>query len=356
MLDAGHAVTVALPHEGPLAGELRAAGAGVVTMPMFVTRKRLLKPRGWPELLSTSWRGFLAARRTLRSEHPAAVFVNTITLPQWPLLARVFRIPVILHVHEGEAAAGGLVKRVLYFGALFARRILINSRFSLDVMTSVYPRLRSRTEIVPNAVPSPAAPPPARDALTGGLRVLYVGRLSPRKGVDVAVAAVADLRRRGHEATLDVVGSVFEGYEWYEEELRDAAAAAPEGTVRFHGFQSDIWRFLADADVLVVPSRLDEPFGNTAVEGVLAGRAVVVSDTSGLIEATEGIPTAFRVRPDSADEIAGRLELIEADWSEIRRELPASKELAHERHDPARYRTRIARAVDAVAQPAPHGT
>ncbi len=35
-------------------------------------------------------------------------------------------------------------------------------------------------------------------------------------------------------------------------------------------------------DVLVVPSRVDEPFGNTAVEGILARRPVVASDMSGL--------------------------------------------------------------------------
>ena len=51
-----------------------------------------------------------------------------------------------------------------------------------------------------------------------------VGRLSPRKGVDVALDAVGLLRRSGVDASLSVCGSVFPGYEWYEGELRERAA------------------------------------------------------------------------------------------------------------------------------------
>ena len=116
-----------------------------------------------------------------------------------------------------------LVKRVLYLPALFAQRILINSRFSLEVMTSVYPGLASRTEIVPNPVPSPPAPQRAREALGDTLRVLYVGRLSPRKGVDVLLDAVAGLLDRGQHTTLDIVGSAFSGYEWFEDQLHATA-------------------------------------------------------------------------------------------------------------------------------------
>ena len=45
-----------------------------------------------------------------------------------------------------------------------------------------------------------------------------------------------------------------------------------------------MWPFLADADVAVAPSRLDESFGNTLVEALLAGRPAVVADHTGLRE------------------------------------------------------------------------
>ncbi|MBN9192467.1 MAG: glycosyltransferase family 4 protein [Microbacterium sp.] len=345
-------VLVALPHDGPLAAELRAVGAHVVIAPAFVLRKRLMKPRGWGELISTAWRGGRAARRLLRAERPDAVYVSTITLPLWPLLARLRRLPVVLHVHEGEASASTLVKKVLYAPALLARTVLVNSAFSLGVMTSAYRRLASRSTVVLNAVPGPVDPTPPRSTLDGPLRVLFVGRLSPRKGADLAITAVERLRERGTAATLDIAGSVFEGYEPYEESLHAAVAATDlRDAVTFHGFQNEIWALLDRSDVLVVPSRLDEPFGNTAVEGVLAGRPVVVSDTSGLREATAGIPSAIRVEPDSAASLADGLATVVERWPEMAVAAADSRRIAGERHSRETFQQTVADAVVALTLP-----
>ena len=51
---------------------------------------------------------------------------------------------------------------------------------------------------------------------------------------------------------------------------------------------------------MVVPSRVGEPFGNTAVEAALAGRPLIVSESSGLVEATHGLPGVHRVKPGDA--------------------------------------------------------
>ena len=70
-----------------------------------------------------------------------------------------------------------------------------------------------------NGVPGPVHVTPARSELGNSIRVLYVGRLSERKGVDVAVDAIAGLQSRGIDASLDIVGAVFPGYEWFQEKL-----------------------------------------------------------------------------------------------------------------------------------------
>lgn len=346
LVHAGQRVVVTLPEGGPLRDALREAGAEVVVAPAFVLRKRLMRPSGWWELVRTGWIGAGAAWALLGRTRPTALYVSTITLPLWPLLGRLRGVPVVLHVHEGEASAGRLTKAVLYAPALAARRILVNSAFSSAVMTSTYPRLGARAEIVPNAVPGPPSPSAPREAISDGLRVLFVGRLSPRKGADLAVEAVRLLDERGIRSTLDIVGSTFEGYEPYEESLRnEIEAAGLGGRVTLHGFRSDIWGFLDRADVLVVPSRLDEPFGNTAVEGILASRPVIASDTSGLREATDGIPTAWRVTPDSASAIADALVDLAARWPEVRSQVETSRGIAADRHSPQRYQTRVAELV-----------
>lgn len=348
-LSAGHRVVATIPERGALSEALESAGADVRVKPAFVLRKRLLKPRGWGELLRTGWGGMRSMLYLMRTVRPDVVYVSTITLPLASLLPRLFRVPVALHVHEGEAGASTLMKKLLYAPASAARRILINSAFSLDVMGSTYPRLRSRTIIVPNAVPGPASPTPPRPALDDVVRLLYLGRLSPRKGPDLIVDALPLLEERGITATLDLVGSVFEGYEDYEAALREAIdRIGGDERVVLHGFQSEVWTFLERADILIVPSRLDEPFGNTAVEGVLAERPVVVTDTSGLREATAGIRTAVRIRPGSAAAIADGIVDIVTGWDTVRAEVADARALADKRHAPSAYRRRVADLVTEI--------
>ena len=149
---------------------------------------------------------------------------------------------------------------------------------------------------------------------------MYVGRLSPRKGVDVALDAAGILLDSGIDVHLDLVGGVFPGYEWYERDLHaQAARLGIEDRVTFHGFRTAVWDTLANADVAVVPSRLEEPFGNTAVEAVLAARPVVVSAIGGLAEAIDGFASAIPVDPDDPVQLAQALHRIASDWPEFRR-------------------------------------
>lgn len=345
----GFRTVVALPSQGPLVADLRAAGAEVVVVPMLVLRKALLKPRGWPTLVRDTLRGWSHAWRLLGRVRPDVVYVNTITIPQWTLAARMRGIPSVSHVHEAEASGSRLVNSALYLPHTAAASVLVNSDFSRSTIVRSLPRLGARSRIVYNGVVAPSDPRPPRPAIDGPLRVLYLGRLSPRKGPDLLIEAATLLDERGIATTIDLVGSVFQGYEWYEQELVERIAAAGLGDrVTLHGFHTDIWPFLDAADVLVVPSRVDEPFGNTAVEGVLALRPVVASDTSGLREAAGGHDTTFLVRPDDAPAIADALARVVEEWDRITGQVSASARRATERHAPEAYRARIA---DALAAP-----
>ena len=97
--------------------------------------------------------------------------------------------------------------------------------------------------------------------------------------------------------------------------------------------------------MLVVPSRREEGFGNTAVEGALAARPVVVSDTSGLREASAGLASMQRVEPGNAEALRDALGDVSVHWARFRALAAEDRLIALRRHDPARYRTRVATAV-----------
>lgn len=343
-VESGARVVVALPGRGMLDVELRRAGAEVVIIPMLVLRKVLLTPRGLPTLFRDMFRGAGAAWRLLTKVRPDVVYVSTIIIPQWPLLARLRGTRSVSHVHEAEASGNRVVNALLYSPHLASNRTLVNSRFSLETIGLALPALARRSTVIYNGVASPTDPPSPRPTIEGPLRVLYVGRLSPRKGPDVVIDAAATLREKGIDVSVTLLGAVFDGYEWFEQKLKTLAIEVGVD-VTFAGFHPDVWPFLAEADVLVVPSRVDEPFGNTAVEGVLAKRPVIASDSSGLREAAGGYATAQFVPADDGAAVADALTAVLADWPDIVTEVDDARAEALRRHTPEAYRRAVSQAT-----------
>lgn len=350
LVSSGRKVVVSLPGDGPLVAELETRGATVRFCLSPVLRKSALRPMGFIRLLAQTAVSLPKSLSLIRQSSTSVVLVNTVTVPLWILVARIARRPVICHVHEAEASASLLIKRAIAFPLLFANRLIVNSKFSLAVLTMSFDRLGRKSDVVLNAVPGPAVVTAARTELGGSMRVLYVGRLSPRKGPDVAIEALDHLRSSGISAHLDVVGAPFPGYEWFEQELRQQVTDRKlTSQVTFCGFKPDVLPFLMDADLVVVPSIKDEPFGNTAVEAVLSGRPVVVSATSGLVEAVDGYSSAQRVTPGSAGSLAAAIETIHDNWPRFRAQALSDSAAAQRRHAPAAYAAQLTTIVDSVS-------
>ena len=342
-------VTVALPGPGPLVAELERRGLRVVLCRMPVLRNAALRPRGAVRLVADAVLGALPALWLLRRYGVAGVYVNTLTLPSWPLLARVARRRSVCHVHEAERSAPRLLRRGMAVCPVLADRVVVNSRFTLEVLTEVAPRLRARSTVVLNGIPAPGEVLPPRTELDGPLRLLFVGRLSPRKGPQVAVAALQELLGRGVDARLQLLGSVFEGYEWFEAELR--RTVEDQGLadhVEFLGFRTDVWPDLSRADVVLVPSVAEESFGNTAVEAVLAARPVVVSNSSGLREAVAGYRSAQAVAPGRTTDWADAVQRVADDWPTFLAAAGVDAREAAARHARTGFRERLVAVVESL--------
>lgn len=352
LVDAHGDVVVAVPGPGPLVPLLLAAGARVEQVFSLVLEKRHLEPRNWPALVRDTVAGLRPALRTMRRLRPRAVYVSTEVLPVWPLLSRWAGAHVVVHVHEAELEMPAPIRLGLALPVLPAHRVLVNSECTLACLVEAVPRLAGRSTVVLNGVAGPADPRPARAHLDGQLRIVYVGRLSERKGVHLVVEALRLLEERGVNAVLDLVGDVVPGKEWYEQRLRRAIeTAGVSHRVRFRGFHADVWPWLEAADVVVIPPVVTEAFGNTAVEAVLAARPVVVADHTGLREAVGDyscVAGADTMAPDAAAQLADAFAAVAADWPRFRAAAAADAPVARRRHDPRVYGRQVA---DAVAPP-----
>ncbi|QXJ26803.1 glycosyltransferase family 4 protein [Actinomadura graeca] len=299
-------VVVTLPEDGPLSAVLRDAGAEIVVLPVPVLRKAYLTPAGLVRLMFAAARALPRARRLLRRERAAALYVNTVTLPFWLLAGRLARVPALCHVHEAEDGMPRPMRTLLYAPLRLARSVVVNSRASAAAVGG------SGTQMIYNGVDGPPdEPAPPRAEPGPPARIVLVGRLSQRKGSDIGVKAVQLLRQRGYEVNLTLVGSVYPGYEWFEEELR--TLVGDDGSVVFAGFRSSVWNSFAEADIAIVPSRV-ESFGNGAVEAMLAGRPVVACATQGLVEIFTDGDNGVVVRPDDPAALADGVARLLDDW------------------------------------------
>lgn len=352
LLQAHWQVSAALPAEGQLSQALRALGAQVVICPTPVLRKAIFTPRGALAFLKDTFQGVRKGRRLLKEVKPAAVLVNTTTIPLWVALARVTGHRVIIHVHESERHSPVPFRLGLSLPGSLANRVITNSRFTNDAYLQLVPWVRKKSQVVLNGIPGPERTTPPRAALTGAVRLLYVGRLSERKGILAAIQAVGLLQEKGITTELSLVGAVFEGYEWFEQKLQEEVSRLPEPErVKFLGFQSDVWPHYEATDIALVPSMLEESFGNTAVEAVLAGRPAVVSSIGGLREAVEPYSSTVLVNPGDPQALAAGIEKIIDHWDNFRENAAESAAQARDRHDPAKFGTQIDEIISQVAAP-----
>lgn len=150
----------------------------------------------------------------------------------------------------------------------------------------------------------------------------YVGRISPEKGVDMALRALARLRDEGLAADFEVAGGGD------AEHLRTLEALAAElgitDRVRFLGpLDTDSLKdFYARLHALVVPSVWEEPAGLVLVEGALAGVPLVASRVGGIPEIVRDPEEALLVPPGDPAALAAALRrtLTEPEESAARAE------------------------------------
>ena len=171
------------------------------------------------------------------------------------------------------------------------------------------PRMRA-VRVVYNSIDEPEAqehPGAARD-----LDVLFVGRLSPEKGIDTLLDAAG---RLPEGVRLTIVG-----HGALEPQVRAAAAAKP-GRIDFLGQRSQpevlaLWR---RARVAVLPSYSD-PFPFTVLEALSQGTPVVGSAVSGIPEMVTDGENGLLVPPGDGRALASAVSRILDDaplWSRL---------------------------------------
>ena len=277
---------------------------------------------------------------------PDVYYMNRTFAAEWALqAAKLSPAPVVCH-WRGTQTPGDR-----YLPSLSSKisRFIANSAFTRHawLAAGIDP---AKADVVHNGI-DPTEYPEGGAAETEAARAaldipqgifvaVFVGRLDAEKGGEVLVDAWRRMNLSPGEAQLLLVGApVLHGDQ--QAYLQHLSALAPPGTVRFLGARGDVVTPLHAADVAVVPSTWDEPFGRVVIEALATGRPVAGSRVGGIPEILTGPLERFLFERGDAAGLAAVLSGLRG-WQE------REPDLGHQCAAHVREHFTLARMVDGI--------
>lgn len=234
-----------------------------------------------------------------------------------------FKIPIIATIHATEAGRNsGIhdeVQRYIndteWMLTYESTEVIVNSNYMKNELQRLFGLPYEKINVVPNGVNLNLYNGVEKDynfrrqyAADNEKIILYVGRLVYEKGIQNLIAAMPKVLNGYHDSKLIIAGKGG-----MIDELRDEVRRLNiENKVYFTGYLNlnQVTKMYKCADVAVFPSTY-EPFGVVALEGMLSGTPVVVSDVGGLNEIVQHRENGMKSYAGNPNSIADSiLELL----------------------------------------------
>ena len=134
------------------------------------------------------------------------------------------------------------------------------------------------------------------------IRFIYISRIRREKGIDEYLAAAKALKPQYPNIEFHVVGFCEDEYESRLKKLNDM------GIIVYHGQQSDVRPFVANANCLVHPTFYPEGMSNVLLEACAAGRPIITTDRPGCREIIDDNINGFIVKLQDKQDCIEKVE------------------------------------------------
>ncbi len=269
--------------------------------------------------------------------------------------ARLAGVPLVSHLHDilSPAHFSTLNRRLSVTAAnRSCRRVIADSTATAEAFIAAGGRPHKVEVVYYGFEPPPPARPERRVSTRAELGVGpdefvvgHVGRLSPWKGQDVLIRALA----RVPDAVGVIVGEALFGEDELARTLPELGASLGlTDRLRFTGFRSDIVEVMRACDVVVHSSTSPEPFGRVIVEAMLAGVPVVASRAGGPCEIIDDGRTGWLTEPGDDVALAERISALADDPSTRLAVAEAAAAEGAERFTMEAMHAGIARVIEAA--------
>lgn len=136
--------------------------------------------------------------------------------------------------------------------------------------------------------------------------ILYIGRLDATKGVLHLIECLSLLKSEEWQATIIGEGNMQDEAKAFVERLGLDVRIAFPGTLP----GKEVNQYLADSDIVVMPSMIPESFGLVGIEAMASGKPVVAFDAGGIREWLADGKTGYLVERGNIREMAERISLL----------------------------------------------
>jgi glycosyltransferase involved in cell wall biosynthesis len=232
-------------------------------------------------------------------------------------------VPMVHHVHSPASRDSTHVLRNRV-NALVERASLCRASALIAVSQSLGRQVQHLARpdrliaVVPNGVPRRLVRRPRRPeeaAWTLGTVALF----RPRKGIEVLLESLAQLRAQGIAVRLRAVGG-FETAQYHRQVMVHAAQLGVSDAVEWIGFTRNVDAELCRMDLLVLPSLFGEGLPMVVLEAMAAGVPVVATEVEGIPEAVrDGVEGLLAAPGDAASlsHAVGRIVRGEVPWTRL---------------------------------------
>jgi glycogen(starch) synthase len=171
---------------------------------------------------------------------------------------------------------------------------------------------------------------------TGALRLLFVGSLKERKGIDVLLGAAKQVLMRHPDVFLDIAGDETipgpSGDTWRSRFEEDRRADPIRARVQCHGevTKARLRGLYTACNVVIIPSPF-ESFGLMLVEGMMFGKPVIGVGADGMVEVVQYGKTGLLAEAGDGLSLEGCLDNLIQDAA-LRARLGAVARARYEQH------------------------
>ncbi|MEL6898484.1 MAG: glycosyltransferase, partial [Planctomycetota bacterium] len=228
----------------------------------------------------------------------------------------------VYHVHSPSArdstrAFQNRINAWIEYLSLLNCQHLITVSNSLRQMMLQQGFAENRVTTVHNGVPA-RRPQRRRNVPTASSDWLLsmVALMRPRKGLEVAIDAIALLKERGLMVTLRCIGD-FETDEYKQGILRQIEARSVRDQIQLTGFVSDVPDAIAQTDAMILPSLFGEGLPMVVLESMAAGTPIIATDVEGTPEAVRHGVEGLLAKPQNAESLSDAIQQMvrgDYDW------------------------------------------